>query len=859
MKKLFTLLFIIFSFLNSFSQGVDCASADPFCTGTTYTFPNSTSTTSQTGPDYGCLITQPNPAWYFMQIANSGNLSIDISQSTTASSGIDVDFICYGPFATLAGACNNLTAANTVDCSFSTAAVEQCNIPSAVTGQFYLLLLTNYSGQAGNITFNQGGGTGTTDCSIMAPPITNNGPLCVGQTLNLTVSSPVAGATYSWTGPGGFVSATMNPTRPSVTLAMAGVYSLVITVGGVSSPPVTTTVIVNPNPTVTVNSPTICAGDIATLTANGATNYEWDNGSTLNPISGALSTTTSYTVTGTSLGCTGTAVSTVTVNPLPVPTVTIVNASCGLNNGTATANPAGQGYLWNTTAVTQAITGLGAGVYTVTVTDGNGCSATSSGTVINIPGGLATADSTDEHCGHSDGTATANMVGAVSYAWSNLGNTQTITGLTAGTYSVTVTNGIGCTATASVVVNNVAGPSVPFTNVIDETCSQSNGSITAAPANGVGPYTYDWSTVPVLHTVTISNLPAGTYSVTVTDANSCVATNSVSIINSPPPVGSVVSVTDENCGQTDGAVTIQYVGGTGPMTFLWSNNAVSQNITNVTNGNYSVTITDLNGCKDTVTATVGLIGGPSATVTTVEAACDQPNGSASVLAQNGSGVYTYLWSNTATTSTISNLLPGTYSVVVDDGVCSITVNGTVGNIPGPNAEFTASPSIMTIDDPNCTFTDNSTNTTTWAWNFGDGSTSSMISPSHSYESTGTYLVTLVVANNSGCLDSTQHTVIVKGVYTFYIPNSFSPNGDGINDFFNSTGTYIDMSSFELYVYDRWGKEMYSSKNISRPWNGTFKNTGNYEKAHMGVYVYKILIKDLDGYKHEYNGPVTIVK
>ena len=118
------------------------------------------------------------------------------------------------------------------------------------------MLITNYANVPTNISFVQTSGAGSTNCGIVAPPITNNGPLCVGQTLELYVSNPTAGAIYAWTGPDGWTSTLMEPTRTNVTTAMAGVYSLVITVGGVSSAPVTTNVDVYTYPTAGITNNT---------------------------------------------------------------------------------------------------------------------------------------------------------------------------------------------------------------------------------------------------------------------------------------------------------------------------------------------------------------------------------------------------------------------------------------------------------------------------------------------------------------------------------------------------------------------------------------------------------------------------
>jgi hypothetical protein len=139
MKKLLLLLTAIlcFSVNYSFAQGADCNTADPFCTGVTYTFPASTTTTAPTGPNYGCLGSEPNPAFYYVQIATSGSLTIDISQADASGSGQDVDFICWGPFTSPAAGCASGLTGSAVDCSYSASATETCTIPTATARVLY--------------------------------------------------------------------------------------------------------------------------------------------------------------------------------------------------------------------------------------------------------------------------------------------------------------------------------------------------------------------------------------------------------------------------------------------------------------------------------------------------------------------------------------------------------------------------------------------------------------------------------------------------------------------------------------------------------------------------------------------------
>lgn len=336
----------------STNPGSPCAfdNIHPFCTDQGQYVYNSGSTGSAsdffgTG-SVGCLSSTPAPAWYYMRIEQPGDITIHITQQNTYGGGLDVDFACWGPFS--ATSTNNFVDnlccglyqpnieyhgsntyvsgypfGNLVDCSFDAASTEDCHIHNAQTGQFYLLLITNYSQSPGVIYFNStAGSTATTDCSIMAE-VSNDGPYCVGDTIHLYCNNPQSGATYQWTGPNGWSSTQADPVIYPATAAMNGyTYSLVKTMNGTSSSPASTTLeVIEVNTSVTVNpsNATICRGSSATLTAsnvNGYQNtYSWSPGGQSNrTITVAPNTTTTYTVTQTVNGCEGTASVTVTVH-----------------------------------------------------------------------------------------------------------------------------------------------------------------------------------------------------------------------------------------------------------------------------------------------------------------------------------------------------------------------------------------------------------------------------------------------------------------------------------------------------------------------------------------------------------------
>ncbi|HFS67242.1 MAG TPA: hypothetical protein ENK67_03425, partial [Flavobacteriia bacterium] len=194
MKQLLLLIPLFFGFF-VFSQGTQCDTADPFCSSDAFTFPNNYSgNNAENGPDYGCLETVPNPAWYFLYIDNSGTLSFSISQVSDSGQGIDVDFICYGPFTDPYAACQaNLTSQNIVACSYSLSATENFTIPNAISGEYYIVLITNFSGEEGNITFQQTNvnqaNAGSTDCSIVCTvEVPDDTSVCLNTNYTITTT-----------------------------------------------------------------------------------------------------------------------------------------------------------------------------------------------------------------------------------------------------------------------------------------------------------------------------------------------------------------------------------------------------------------------------------------------------------------------------------------------------------------------------------------------------------------------------------------------------------------------------------------------------------------------------------------------
>lgn len=352
-----------------------------------------------------------------------------------------------------------------------------------------------------------------------------------------------------------------------------------------------------------------------------------------------------------------------------------VPASCGDGQGgTATVSTTGGNspftFLWSNGSTTQTIQGLPPGSYSVTVTSNNGCTTSTEGYVGLISGSLPVSLGVNPPvcAGESDGSITVNSgngVPPLSYLWSNGEATQTISDLDAGTYSVTVTDALGCTGTKSATLSYQSNLSVTTTSV-NPTCSNSsNGSVGANPAGGVPPYTYLWSNGGT--TSTMNNLPAGNYEVTVTDSLGCIVVKSA-ILTAPPAMAVSVSATSvTECGATNGSVSASPTGSQPPYSYIWNNGGTSNIQNNIPAGNYSVTVTSSQGCTATGSGTVAQPPFFSISVSGSTAVCPESNnGSLTAIPPTGAGPYTYHWSNGASTKTIGNLGAGTYSVTVNN-------------------------------------------------------------------------------------------------------------------------------------------------------------------------------------------------
>lgn len=678
-------------------------------------------------------------------------------------------------------------------------------------------------------------------------------------TATTTASGGTGAFTYSWAPTGG-TAATATGLAPgsytcTVTDANGCTSTAITVVGGTGSP----------SATVQSQSDVLCNGGntgTATVNATGGTpgyTYAWSPAGGTNA-TGTGMTAGNYTCTITdAAGCTTT--QSVAITEPPAITLSASSTPTGCNNvtGTVTAIVSGgvgpYNYLWAPSGGTTAtVTNLAAGIYTVQITDANGCIATTSISISSIGGPAVSVQSTGNvTCfGGTDGTGTISATGnsPFTYAWSpSGGNAATATGLAAGTYSVTVVDANNCVTIQTLTITEPAAVAAAPTST-PATCGNTNGTADAVASGGVGPYTYAWSNSQT--TATISNLAGGSYSVTVTDANGCTTTATVVVANTGAPVVTLQSSSNIACfGGTTGAATVNVTGGSAPYTYAWSpSGGTAASATGLSAGTYTVTVTGSDGCIQTQTVTLTQPTAIAVTGASVPEDCGDGTGVASVTASGGTGPYTYAWSNASTNDTISNLIAGSYSVVVTDANgCTSSSTVVVTNTGSALANAGTSVTITAGQTTQLT----GTGGITYSWSpSGSLSCSNCQTPIASPTVTTVYTLTVTDAN--GCTASDTVTVYVDiACGELYFPNAFSPNGDLHNDVLYVRGNCI--KALDLQIYNRWGEKVFQTTDPAYGWDGTWRGV----PCETAVFTYTLNAILLDGTEISKKGNVSLVK
>ncbi len=765
--------------------------------------------------------------------------------------------------------------------------------PTVNTGGNYIVTVTAANGC-----------TATANTSISqntTPPVataSNSTALnCLTTSATLTGTG---GGTYSWSGPG-IVS---GGTTPNPVVNAGGVYNLTVTAANGCKGTANTTVSQNttpPTPTASNSGTLNCSTNTITLTGTGGGTYSWSGpgivsgNTTANPIVN-LPGTYNLTVTAAN-NCTATASTAVSQNTV-LPTVSVSNSSYTTTCATPTvtfnalANPSSNvTYNWtapstgalNNYSISNPIAS-GSGIFTVAVTNTlNGCSTPfSTQATIQVtadagsPAVSISQSTASLTCNTSVQTATvtSNPSSSITYTWSPVPasglNSAVATFTAPGTYICSVTNTLNsCPATTQIVIStNTATPTLSVTPTVTLNCNPLVASISSTVNPGSG-LNFSWSGSGIIGagtTSTVSVNSTGVYTLTALNpVNGCSATATSTVVsNSTPPT---LSITPSSTLISCSTPTLNLTASTNlTVTPVWNTPIGNSNnpIVAAVAGNYTVSVTDpLTGCKTSSIIVVG--GGTVQPAINSAATAVMPCGSGVITlsaSTTASNPVTYSWvgpGNSCITSGSTTATPiinatGVYTVTVTDAItgCSSTstVNVTQGSI---TAAFTADPT-SGIAPLLINLTNQSTGTSlTYNWSFGDGNSSTGVDPTTTYTTNGTYTI-MLIATSGTCKDTATTVIVVDDGLSLEIPNVFTPNNDGKNDFFTIKSTGI--KEISLQIFNRWGEKMYEFSGTKAAWDGM---TGQGNKVPDATYFYFVKATSFDNKNIEKQGTVNLFR
>lgn len=827
MKKTVFALFVLFSAFRSFAQSPTCSAAEPLCAGGA-DVGNSTNVPSL--GSMNCLGSTPNPVWYYSLAQTTGSITLTINQIDVNGVGRDVDYAIWGPYSSLNAAtgagCGDImdgSPPTPLSCSYSASATETATF-NVVAGQYYVILMTNYSNQAGMISIHQTGGTGILDCSVLVDPA------CQSRTADIYTSTSGGSAylnmvescldgqidfwtslsmqttdTITYTISGTAVNGVDYNTLSGIVVLPAGQNHGIVNIypiaDGLAEGPETVTLtfytscdsllgsatmtILDGTPhSASTSQPMVCPGGAVLLTATGGSGYSWrppsavSNPTIANPTAIVNSSTTYYVdITQPSCPVVVTDSVTVTVDSVPI-TITGALAYCEGGNTTLTASGAAS-YMWgppiNSPNPTITVT---AGTYTITANSSIGCTGSQTIIVLENPTPYISIDGVLNYCQGSNTTLTAN--GGVSYTWAApLSSYTASVTVTAGTYTVSATDINGCTGSASAVVTANA-PTVVTINGNPNFCL---GDSTILIASGGYNYLWDDSNASQNAAIVVTN--AGVYTVTTTDANGCTGTASITTLVNPSPVLNLGTPKNSCCEDI-----ILNPSPDNTLSYLWSSGDTTGSIVLFANDStqidqiYTLTATNQYGCtaidSDTVNIWCINVQGMASPDTIYIGSTPNNESTLSVLTQYDNGNFTYIW------------LPA-------------DISGT----------------------------------------FPLNSSSVIVSPL----STTTYSIQ-VVDNINSCIDSTTINLVVIEPGEVAMPSAFTPNGDGVNDFYFPVYFSKQAVLYDFRIYNRWGEIIHKDPNNG--WDGKYKG----EEQPTEVYTYYIYIEVPD---KDHPGQQKIIK
>lgn len=525
------------------------------------------------------------------------------------------------------------------------------------------------------------------------------------------------------------------------------------------------------------------------------------------------------------------------------------------------------------TSNSQNLIGLFSGTYNLTVTDKSNCTDTLEVILNQSDDIIIDYTDTDIECyGDNNASITINNISGgnppYSISWSNLGSGTVQNNLSAGTYIITITDNTNCEKEATVVIDEA--PVFRITpEVTQVSCfGENDARIVLNLEGGIDPVSLIWNDDATAG-VERNNISPGTYTVTITDGTPCEITETFTITEPDQLVLSANTTDALDCDDANsGAINLIVTGGTLPLTYSWSNGANTEDLSNTPPGDYTIEITDANGCRISETWTINRFDPLTVDVETItDFDCDTRNVEQTFIARVTGGVppHQISWSS-GTISGSNNEIMNT-SI---DGLITIDVIDSIGcttsfsyNVDIPvlgDANFELSSiayntyGFYSIQDP-IQFTNTAIGDfVSVSWDFGDGNFSAEENPSHIYINEGTYNVLQTVTYPFGCVYTKQITIIVEKGYSLIVPNAFTPNGDSMNPYFAPES--IALSDITLNIFDTWGSLVYSEKGDSiKGWDGKIKDA----EAENGNYYYTLTAKTFYGQTVTSKGAFVSIK
>ena len=637
--------------------------------------------------------------------------------------------------------------------------------------------------------------------------------ICEGATATIDAGYDASANTVLWN--------TGASTR-TISTTTSGTFIVVVTDAGGCMGTDTIDVIVNPNPAPSLSDAAICAGDPAVTfdpgTGAGWT-YLWGGDASGSSRTYSSSTSGNFVVDVTDgNGCSGSAAASLVVNPLPVVSINDTLIVCPGRDTVFSTGGSYSTYEWNGNASnnTASYQTNQVGDVWLTVTDVNGCQNTATSYLANYPAEVVDLQANQTSiCVGGSVTLTPTLSGAgYTYEWENGSTsfTRNVSPTVTTLYEVYVTSGGGCPAYDSLRI--VVNP-LPVVDVPDQSICEGQSATFDAQNEGA---TFLWSDGSAGRTLTVSQ--AGSYAVTVTDGNGCVNSDNATLTVNPLPSPSLSNLT---ICQGDGAATFD--AGPGFTSYLWSGAGAGTNRTlqATAAGDYTVTVTNIYGCTQDATASLSVNSLPTISLGPDQVICQGQTATVNASVASGTSV---LWNSGLTGSSITIDSTGLYRATVTDG------NGCKGRdtmlltvVPLPTFNKSNDTTVCFELIGNLALEVTTAVRNNVVWDRGD------LYPEIEVTEAGQYPFT--VTNERNCEARDTIVITEKCISTFFIPNAFSPDGDGTNDIFFGEG--INIEDYEMYIFDRWGEEIFHTSDMHEGWDGTI----NGRPCQVDVYVYKI--------------------